>query len=109
LILKPVCAFRLELRNGLLVCAQVKTATERKREVGTVPKPENIRRIVTGPKPANKSIRKSRSMECRSRTYTLSRRTPGAVSSRLGRMVNTIAKSNNGGYGSRLKAGTTNG
>jgi hypothetical protein len=27
-----------------------------------MPKPENIRRIVTGPKSANKSIRKSRSM-----------------------------------------------
>src|SRR4051794_38037683 len=27
-----------------------------------MPKPENIRRIVTGPKPANRSIRKSRSM-----------------------------------------------
>src|SRR6185437_2649171 len=27
-----------------------------------MPKPENIRRIVTGPKPENRSIRKSRSM-----------------------------------------------
>src|SRR5580658_2585303 len=30
-----------------------------------MPKPENIRRIATGPKPANRSIRKSRSMASR--------------------------------------------
>src|SRR5437016_14234742 len=39
-----------------------------------MPKPENIRRIVTGPKSANRSIRKSRSMKSRSRLSESSRR-----------------------------------
>ena len=41
-------------------------------------KPENIRRMVTGPKSANRSIRKSRSMCC-SRLHAASRRTPGPI------------------------------
>src|SRR5260370_23241665 len=75
-----------------------------------MPKPENIRRIVTGPKPANRSIRKSRSM-CRSRLYRSSRRTRDAyaVSSHLGRVVDSIAKSNGGVYGSRRSTGRRGG
>src|ERR1700694_4270072 len=43
-----------------------------------MPKPENIRRMVTGPKSANRSIRKSRSMRG-PRPYPLSRLKAGTT------------------------------
>ena len=65
LILKRLRSFRLEPRNGLLVGAEIsppRSASAKLMPSAEMPKPENIRRIVTGPKSANRSIRKSRSM-----------------------------------------------
>ena len=55
--------------------ARTRSASAKLVPSAEMPKPENIRRIVTGPKSANRSIRKSRSM-CRSRLY----RRPGLES-----------------------------
>src|SRR5712691_12184732 len=83
-----------------------------------MPKPENIRRIVTGPKSANKSIRKSRSMGIRSRLYESSRPTPGpqcerncahrgAVLSRFRSMAEAFSKQRCQGLWVPAFAGTT--
>src|SRR6202171_3602156 len=83
-----------------------------------MPKPENIRRIVTGPKSANKSIRKSRSMGIRSRLYESSRRTPGpqrerncahrgAASSRFRSVAEAFSKQRCQGLWVPAFAGTT--
>ena len=65
LILERLRTLRLELRNGRLVSAEEEPGAQRQREVDAVggnAEPENILRMVTGPKSANRSIRKSRSM-----------------------------------------------
>src|SRR5450759_645527 len=80
-----------------------------------MPKPENIRRIATGPKSANRSIRKSRSIEYRSHPYPSSRDSSVRAVALIvapsephrNRLVKRPAKGNSGGYGSRLTAGTT--
>src|SRR5258707_10154714 len=74
-----------------------------------MPKPENIRRIVTGPKSANKSIRKSRSMEVAhdSASRPGERRDPYAVLFRLSRVVDAFFKKRRQGLWVPAFAGTT--
>src|SRR5882757_9251733 len=50
-----------------------------------MPKPENIRRIVTGPKSENRSIRKSRSMRRPTRLLDLRRRELHRLAAAAGR------------------------
>src|SRR5260221_2096174 len=77
-----------------------------------MPKPENIRRIVTGPKSENRSIRKSRSMLPHSSLVVPASawRAPGPITTGLRGYragAPALLKTKIGGYGSRLKAGTT--